>query len=277
MELVVFDLDGTLLNRESVISDFTRETLQLLASSGIAYTVATGRTLHASRSVLEGQGFGLPHVYKNGVVIWHPDRSHFSHHNVLTAAELSHVNQACIDQGVTPFIFTLEDDDVHGVYHAPLRSKAEQNLKRLYLEGRGLTVSPVEMLPADVDIINVSAIGPRRAIENVAMLVADEDHLVAYSGPAFEGNDLYWIDIHHSNASKGGAVEVLREMLGVEKVICFGDSDNDVSMFSVADESYAPANAKAELKALATEVIGHHDEDGIAQFLRSRFALPRTC
>ena len=29
MELVVFDLDGTLLNRDSVISDYTSETLKL--------------------------------------------------------------------------------------------------------------------------------------------------------------------------------------------------------------------------------------------------------
>ena len=30
MELVVFDLDGTLLNRSSELSDYTRETLRLL-------------------------------------------------------------------------------------------------------------------------------------------------------------------------------------------------------------------------------------------------------
>ena len=48
MELVVFDLDGTLLNRESEISDYTSETLRLLSERDIAYTVATGRTLHGA-------------------------------------------------------------------------------------------------------------------------------------------------------------------------------------------------------------------------------------
>ena len=47
MELIVFDLDGTLLNRQSTISDYTSETLQLLSKREIAYTVATGRTLSA--------------------------------------------------------------------------------------------------------------------------------------------------------------------------------------------------------------------------------------
>ena len=37
MELLVFDLDGTLLNRESVISEYTSETLELLTERDIAY------------------------------------------------------------------------------------------------------------------------------------------------------------------------------------------------------------------------------------------------
>ena len=60
MELVVFDLDGTLLNRESVISDYTSDTLKLLNERDIAYTVATGRTLHGARAILDGHRFQLP-------------------------------------------------------------------------------------------------------------------------------------------------------------------------------------------------------------------------
>ena len=59
----------------------------------------------------------------------------------------------------------------------------------------------------------------------------------------------------------------------MSRVICFGDSDNDLSMFEVADESYAPANANDDIKLAATAVIGHHDDEGIARFLRERFSL----
>jgi hydroxymethylpyrimidine pyrophosphatase-like HAD family hydrolase len=90
-----------------------------------------------------------------------------------------------------------------------------------------------------------------------------------------EGSGLSWIDIHHSEASKGGAIEVLKEQLGAAKILCFGDSDNDLSMFALADESYAPENAKPEVKRAASALVGHHDEDGIARFLRQRFDLPQ--
>ena len=64
MELIVFDLDGTLLNQDSAISDYTSETLKLLAEHEIAYTVATGRTLHGARAILEGHQFLLPQAYQ---------------------------------------------------------------------------------------------------------------------------------------------------------------------------------------------------------------------
>ena len=38
-------------------------------------------------------------------------------------------------------------------------------------------------------------------------------------------------------------------------------------------ESYAMDNADQELKDIATRIIGHHDEDGVALFLRDRFNL----
>jgi len=103
--------------------------------------------------------------------------------------------------------------------------------------------------------------------------VNDEPHLVAYSGVALEGQQWRWLDVHHSDASKGGAIRTMKSLLGLERVICFGDSDNDLSMFAAADESYAPANGNDRIKSAATAVVGHHDEEGIARFLRERFSL----
>jgi len=273
MDLIVFDLDGTLLNRHSRLSPGTRDTLQRLARRGIAYTIATGRTLHAARSLLEGCEFNLPHIYKNGVMIWQPASGRYSHSNLLTMAEIRSLIDGFVSQGVTPFIFTVEPEDRHGVYHLPLRSPAERQLADHFAAIAGLHVSPAAELPLTADITNVSAIGPRDAIARVQQLVSAQRHLMAYAGAAVEGEGLHWIDIHHSEASKGGAIAEIKRDLGVNRVICFGDSDNDLSMFALADECYAPSNAKESVKSLATEVIGHHDEDGIAEFLRRRFDL----
>ncbi len=273
MELIVFDLDGTLLDAKSEVSVHTRDTLLQLRRRGIAYTVATGRTLHAARDLLQGHGFSLPHIYKNGVVIWRPDSDHYSHHNLLTTDEIRCVIGAFMAVAVTPFVFTLQPQNRHAVYHPPMQNDAERRLATLFARDRGLHLLPLADMPVTADITNVSALGSREAIASVVQLVESEEHLVAYAGNALEGDDLHWVDIHHSAASKGGAVMQLKQDLGVSRVICFGDSDNDLSMFAVADESYAPSNAKDEVRAAATAVIGHHDQDGISQFLRERFDL----
>ncbi len=273
MDLIVFDLDGTLLDKSSRITPYTRETLRRLRERGIAYTVATGRALHGAADILDGHGFALPQIFKNGVMIWNPDQGRYSHHYLLTLDEIGHVAGAFLSREITPFFFTLEPHARHAVYHPPLRQKVEYKLVKSFQRERDLPVLPISDLPADADITNISAVGPEDAVRAVAEMISDEDNLVAYMGNAIEDRRLSWIDIHHHSGSKGGAVEHLRQELGYKRVICFGDSDNDLSMFLKADEAYAPENAKDSIKAAATEVIGHHNADGIAHFLRQRFQL----
>ena len=273
MELIVFDLDGTLLNRESAISDYSSETLQLLTERGIAYTVATGRTLHGARAILEGHRFELPQAYKNGVMIWYPQANRYSRGATLTADELNNVVRACVDQQLTPFVFTLDKHDESAVYHPPIRTGVERELVRSIGIEESVKVRALDELPSDAAITHINSIGDGAAINSVLRSVNDEPHLVAYSGIALEGEQWRWLDIHHCDASKGGAIEEVKALLGFERVICFGDSDNDLSMFEAADECYAPANANDRIKSAATAVIGHHDDEGIARFLRDRFAL----
>ena len=273
MELVVFDLDGTLLNADSKISPFTQDTLAQLTARGVAYTVATGRALHASRGLLDGHGFSLPQVYKNGVLVWHPGQDRYLQHNHLTLPEVEHVLHAVLAQHITPFMFTLEPGNLHAVYHPPLQTEVEKRLAADFSSRGGVEVLPAAQMPADAEISNISALGAAAAVDAVEQMIADEPNLVAYAGTALEGAEFNWIDIHHVEASKGNAVTALRDELGFERVVCFGDSLNDLSMFAEADEAYAPSNAKPELLEAATAVIGHHDADGVAEFLRERFAL----
>ena len=273
MTLVVFDMDGTLLNASSEVTPFTAETLALMRQSGVAYTVATGRTLQAALGPLKGFQFKLPHILKNGAVIWCPEQKDYSHRHLLSQAEVWHVLDAMHTQEITPFLFTLDTAGHHAVYHGKLKSEAENRLAQLFEDERHLPLEPIAAMPKDVHVINLSGMGPAANISTIVNSVANEDGLVAYTGTAIQSQGLSWMDIHHSYGSRGNGISTLREELGYEDIIVFGDGDNDLSMFAVADEAYATANADDEVKALATRVIGHHDEDGVAQFLRDRFNL----
>ena len=136
-----------------------------------------------------------------------------------------------------------------------------------------MVVDSVANMPGNVEITNISAMGDHHRVLALEEMISDEPQLVAYAGTALEGDQYRWIDIHHTEASKGAALLELKRRMGASQVICFGDSENDLSMFELADESYAPENAKPAIKAKATAIIGHHNEDGVARFLRERFRL----
>ena len=76
-----------------------------------------------------------------------------------------------------------------------------------------------------------------------------------------------WLEIMSVDASKANAVMQLKELLQCEKVVCFGDGKNDISMFKAADECYAVENAVDELKRIATGVIQSNNSDGVARWL----------
>jgi 5-amino-6-(5-phospho-D-ribitylamino)uracil phosphatase len=273
LELVVFDLDGTLLGADHRISGFTAETLRLLTVNNIAYTVATGRNLHSAQEIINGHGFLLPHIYINGVIVWDPGKEALSLGNFLSNAEAEHVIRAAISENVTPFVHCVTEDHKHYIFHPPVLHEYEQRLLDMFYSRLSANVLALSELPAKAQITNISMLGTSQSVNAIKMNIANENHLVSYSGMAMENKDLKWLDIHHSQASKGNALKQLGSSLGVSRILCFGDSDNDLSMFAMADEAYAPANAKEEVKAASTSVIGHHNEDGIARFLRDRFNL----
>ena len=73
------------------------------------------------------------------------------------------------------------------------------------------------------------------------------------------------------NASKASAIVQLKQMLGCDHLVVFGDGINDIDMFQIADEAYAVENAVQELKDIANQVIEDNDHDGVARWLLSNF------
>jgi hydroxymethylpyrimidine pyrophosphatase-like HAD family hydrolase len=69
--------------------------------------------------------------------------------------------------------------------------------------------------------------------------------------------------------SKAHAVERVcgRLGVGVDEVLAVGDNHNDLPALAWAGRAAAPANAIAEVRALAHRVLPANTEDGVAQLL----------
>ena len=87
-----------------------------------------------------------------------------------------------------------------------------------------------------------------------------------------------FIDILPAGWSKGRAVEVLADCLGLslDEVVVFGDSENDVSMFQAVEYSVAVRNSSAEALAAAKYRIGLAVDDAVADALFALAAAAKT-
>lgn len=283
MDLIFFDLDGTLLNESSEISSFTKETLALLREKDIAYTVATGRTMLSAQQILKGHDFDLPQIYNNGVTVWDPKAEQLTLENLLNNEEAKIIIDCALARGITPFVNTIgtqketsqfqQNKGHHFIFHTRPQHEVEKELIQKYFARGDAKLLPLVGLPTDSQVTNISMIGASQPIREMWQELNAHPNLIAYSGAALEGQQFMWMDVHHCRANKGSAVSNLRDKLGAKNVICFGDGDNDLSMFALANESYAPDNAHHSVKKVASAVIGHNHKDGIAHFLRERFSL----
>lgn len=78
-----------------------------------------------------------------------------------------------------------------------------------------------------------------------------------------------YVDITAVGVNKGVAIEKWSELTNVplKEVIGFGDSDNDEEFLDLVGFAVAMGNATDELQELADRVIGHTDDNGLAEYL----------
>jgi Cof subfamily protein (haloacid dehalogenase superfamily) len=272
-ELLVFDLDGTLLNQHEAISDTTLQALDHLDRLGINWTIATGRMPHGAREALPGMVFKHPQVYKNGVLLWDLNEDTVLSKLPMDAEETQEVCRRLHQKGIKPWINTIDHEDNIGAIITSLTSEREKEWAE-YLKSQGICVQDQGDYTNIADqTLNIFAVTTNPAVLDMAQELADLKGVAVFAGPDMYHEGGYWLDIHHSGGTKGDAVKVIQQQLGAKKMICFGDSDNDISMFELADECYAMGQGLEELKALATQTIGSNKEDGIAHFLAARYGF----
>lgn len=87
------------------------------------------------------------------------------------------------------------------------------------------------------------------------------------SNPAF-------LELFSGKVSKRIAMQRLAEALSVsaEQTVAVGDGLNDIPMLEFAGLGIAMGNASSEVKAIADEVVGDNDSDGVATAIE-RFIL----
>ena len=274
--LYVSDLDGTLLSTDSRISECSAATISRLSDKGALITVATARTPATVVPLLSQTRTTPPAVVKTGCAYWLRGDECFRDPHFLPAGDLGKALDFCNRHDVQPFVYVMSDDRMSlDVYHSALRlNKAEESF---YLERSNLPLKR----------FHLCAPAPQRAATHTMLLYAmGEEKGIRAAAEAFEAcsecsvccypdvfNPRIWnFEIFPPGISKASAVDELKKESGADRLVVFGDSLNDLTMFAVADVAVAVGNALPEVKAAADVVIEANYTDSVARFIAEDFS-----
>ena len=261
--LYVSDLDGTLLRSDVSTSDYTNRTINRLARQGMLFSYATARSYSTSAKVTRGLDAHIPLIVYNGAMIVDNVTGEILLSNFF-GGDAHEVLDGLLAHGVVPIVYAFVDG-VERFSYVPARSS--RGVLDFVASRRGdRRDNPVASV-GDLyrgEIFYFACIGEEEKLEPLERKYRDVYHTV-YQKDIYSGEQ--WLEIMPLAASKSNAIRQLREKLGCDRLVVFGDGKNDVDMFELADEGYAVSNAAPELKAVATAVIGSNDEDAVAHWL----------
>ncbi len=264
--LYVSDLDGTLLRRDETISPFTAETINRLVEAGMLFSYATARSYLTASKVAAGITARIPVIVYNGAFIVDSQTQAVLLSNYFTEEEAAAIQAALFQNGVAPIVYSVLDGaEKFTYYEDSVTSGMRFFLDSRKKDVRNRPVTRQEALCAG-SVFYFCCIDEEEKLQPVYALLKDRYHCI-FQRDLYSGEP--WLEILPKGATKANAALQLKGLLGASRVVCFGDGKNDLSLFGVAEECYAVANAVPELKACATAVIGGNAEDGVASWLSS--------
>ena len=266
--LFVSDLDGTLLTAKETVSEYSMRLLnELIDEDGVLFTYATARSLNSAAKAVWGLRQNLPVILYNGAIVMEPWNGNKLYNSHFTGTVRADIRRILHEYDVWPLVYSFLGNKERVSW---LRGRETEGMKR-YLSRRAgdPRLNPVDSPDElkDDEIFYYTYIDAKERTDVLhAVFEKDARFRCIYQQETYQSD--YWLEIMPAGTSKGAAATVLKERLGAEKLVVFGDALNDRELFRAADEAYAVENADEELKKVATAVIGYSEEDSVSKFIR---------
>lgn len=255
VQLVIADVDGTLVTQEKVLTDRARKAVGTILAAGIAFTITSGRPPLGMKMLIEPLGLKDPIAAFNGGVIVRPDLSVLQQ-RLLPQAAAQSACEIIAQHGLDVWLYTDTDWFVRK-RQAPHVDREEWTVKfppKVATSYDGLLARTAKLVGVSDDYAAVA-----RCEQDVQKQCGTQVS-AARSQP-------YYLDVTHPQANKGEVVTALSQMLKIspEKIATIGDMPNDVLMFRRSGVSIAMGNAADDVKKAAKFVTASNQEEGFAQ------------
>lgn len=265
--LLAIDMDHTLLKEDKSISEKNQQVIAKAVNEGIKVVLCSGRS-HAAvvdyakqlgltgkdNYIITSGGASIDSM--DGENIYRKTLSNRFYREFVDFANTNDISYNVLD----PDSRAYTDNkwiEPHTAYEA-------------FETGKGLYLKQPDDLPDDFEIMRGIFNGSKEYLDEKSQLIHqqfDEKYFVARTGSGF-------IEVFPEGVNKGNALEYLANYLDIEldKIMAFGDRDNDVPMFKIAGFSVAMENAVEGPKKISDYITKDNEHDGVGEAIE-KFAL----
>ncbi|HJV30556.1 MAG TPA: Cof-type HAD-IIB family hydrolase [Bacillales bacterium] len=260
--LISLDLDGTLLKDDKTISQKNKNILRKAREQGHIVMIATGRPFRSSEMYYNELELDTPIVNFNGAFTHHPkDHSFGTFHSPMDLTVAKEIVEACrsfhffniIAEVMDEVYFHYHDEKLLDIFQLGNPKITTGDLRDFLLD------SPTSLLihTEEDDLVKI-----RKHLSEVHAEVIDHR---SWAAP------FHVIEIIKSGLNKAVGLKRAADYFQIpaERIIAFGDEDNDLEVLEYAGRGIAMGNAVDQIKAVANDVTLTNEEDGVGAYLEN--------
>ncbi|WP_174614793.1 HAD family hydrolase [Virgibacillus ihumii] len=244
------DMDGTLLTAANRISDRNRTAINRLVNQGVKVFLATGRHYEITAPYHKELGLRSPMICLNGAVT----------HDALTGRAMQ-MNTLRLDE--ERFYHLIGKTPCNVIIHTANGFYCKNTNEEIDYWTQVGQIGPKyigDLRHANYQDVLKYSIRTGGPCRELSALFKKEAQVIDWE----DGFEMVAPDI-----SKWSAIKTLLDAFGINpsEAAAIGDGPNDTEMLRRVGIGAAMGNAGKEAKAAADVVTGHHEKDGLAEFI----------
>lgn len=273
-DLLVIDLDGTLLDKRGRVSDANRRAVLDARAAGLEVIIATGRALSESLHALEAiEHEGLV-VAAGGALLCEAATRRTIQRNVLPPTIVQRVADALVDEGHKVLI--LKDRHAAGYDYLLLGPGELDAASQWWFDHLPVSLRHAEHIDHDEhpgDTIRAGAVATGERLRAITETLRDSigqeahfHHWSAVTATQATGAPTHLLEVFSANVNKWTMIQqyAATRDLDASRIAAIGDEVNDLELLTNVGLSIAMGNAVPEVAAVAHHHTADHHHDGVA-------------
>ncbi len=262
--MVVTDLDGTLLNEHSRLSERNRLTLDRLGRAGVVRVLATGRNLYSARRVID-EDFPIDYlIFSSGAAItaWPSGEMLRAHHMASHQARLA--AGVLMELGLD-FMLHARVPENHRFFYWRA-GQPNPDFERRYQRYADYAREWPDPLPENLQASQLLAIEPAGTPSRQDELERRLSELEVIRATSPLDHASRRLEIFPQGVGKAHAAEWDRSRVGagLGRVVAVGNDFNDEDLLAWAGSAFVTENAPRELRS-RHRTVASHGEDGFSE------------